>query len=418
MHMFLRGRGFICMAVVCCLFLTCLGGTAFADALQTEEIFVYFDTVYVCVNGNMMEINTLSYNDTTYGEVRRFGENLGVEVLWDGDEKRAVLNSVPVLPAYKGGEMIELSPKVLEGKRILASFGVDVYFDGEPVDCVNASGGAAPPFILDGITYLPFRAIVESFGYSVNWDSATRTMFIGELPDPMPILKAEASAEPIAETIVYGYSEMGRELVAYRIQGRGNNSKTVFMIYTQHGFEDNNWRSGEHLRASAMRIKEHFELYPEGLLDYQLVIVPVANPDGLYDGINNLYSDKKGAFGRCTFTGVDMNRDWKVGRFKAPETRALHDLIVSYLDSACMLIDFHGYYNQVYGDTAIGNEFRYEFGFKDMYARGYSAGSGYLIGYAKESFGIPHCSLIEFKDGGSVDSDKTLAVMKKLFTMI
>ena len=392
--------------------------TAFAVEIQAKEIYVYFDSVHVCINGNMVEMNTLSYNGTVYLEARRFSENLVVDVSWNYYEQRVDIKNTPVLPERKTGEKIELEPKKLEAKDIWVEFGVTVYFNEEPINCVDATGAQAPPFIWNGVTYLPVRSIVDTMGYSIGWDETTRTVFVGEVLDPMPVLKPVPVEESLVETIVYGNSEMGRELIAYRIKGLGANDKTVFMVYTQHGFEDSHWRSGESLRVSAMEVKNHFEMHPEDLADFQLILVPVANPDGLYDGVNNYYADKDGAFGRCTSTGVDMNRDWRDARFWAVETRALRDLVVSYKDTTHMLVDFHGYLNGFYGDPLIGAEFAKEFGFNDRTYIGYAASSGYLMGYAKESIGIPHCALIEYKDIWSVDTAKTVKAMKALFEKI
>ena len=42
-----------------------------------------------------------------------------------------------------------------------------------------------------------------------------------------------------------------------------------------------------------------------------MVVVPCANPDGTISGKNNYRAEIKGAFGRCTYKGKDMNRDFK-----------------------------------------------------------------------------------------------------------
>jgi len=57
-------------------------------------------------------------------------------------------------------------------------YGVNVVVDGVPQDFDADS----QPFISDGRTFLPVRAIAEALGVDVNWDGETQTVYIGETP--------------------------------------------------------------------------------------------------------------------------------------------------------------------------------------------------------------------------------------------
>lgn len=57
-------------------------------------------------------------------------------------------------------------------------FGINVVVNGRVVDFDYDSR----PFITDGRTFLPVRAISEALGYPVNWDGDTQTVFIGVTP--------------------------------------------------------------------------------------------------------------------------------------------------------------------------------------------------------------------------------------------
>ncbi len=69
---------------------------------------------------------------------------------------------------------------------VLASSGVvtkDLYYnnititlDGKHIDPRDAQGTPVEPFIIDGTTYLPVRAISEALGLYVSWDSGTNTV--------------------------------------------------------------------------------------------------------------------------------------------------------------------------------------------------------------------------------------------------
>jgi predicted deacylase len=65
---------------------------------------------------------------------------------------------------------------------------------------------------------------------------------------------------------------------------------------------------------------------------FQVVVVPVVNPDGVEHG-----------HWRSNLGGVDLNRDWRV--FSQPETAALRDFILRYAQApgarAELFVDFH-----------------------------------------------------------------------------
>lgn len=54
--------------------------------------------------------------------------------------------------------------------------GIAITLDGEKVTPKDANGNAVEPFIVDGTTYLPVRAIGDALGLNVNWDAATKTV--------------------------------------------------------------------------------------------------------------------------------------------------------------------------------------------------------------------------------------------------
>ncbi len=54
---------------------------------------------------------------------------------------------------------------------------ITVYADGELVDTTGAE-----PFIYNGTTYLPVRAIANAVGKEVNWVGETNTVYLGAMP--------------------------------------------------------------------------------------------------------------------------------------------------------------------------------------------------------------------------------------------
>ena len=54
--------------------------------------------------------------------------------------------------------------------------------DGIPIVPKDAKGNIVEPFIYEGTTYLPVRAVGEALGKAVTWDGATKTVYIGNVP--------------------------------------------------------------------------------------------------------------------------------------------------------------------------------------------------------------------------------------------
>jgi len=68
-------------------------------------------------------------------------------------------------------------------KEILASYvGVQLVVDGNLIVPKDADGNIVEPFIYEGTTYLPVRAVGEALGKSVSWDGSTKTVYVGNVP--------------------------------------------------------------------------------------------------------------------------------------------------------------------------------------------------------------------------------------------
>lgn len=57
-----------------------------------------------------------------------------------------------------------------------------IVVDGVKITPKDSSGKIVEPFIYEGTTYLPVRAISEALGQEVYWDQITKTVYIGEMP--------------------------------------------------------------------------------------------------------------------------------------------------------------------------------------------------------------------------------------------
>jgi hypothetical protein len=66
---------------------------------------------------------------------------------------------------------------------------IKIVVDGKPVSFgKDSAGNNIEPFIYNGTTYLPVRAVGEAIGKKVDWDGATQTVYLGEKPGEVSYL--------------------------------------------------------------------------------------------------------------------------------------------------------------------------------------------------------------------------------------
>ncbi len=59
---------------------------------------------------------------------------------------------------------------------------IKIYVDGVKIQPKDATGKTVEPFIYNGTTYLPVRAVGEALGKTVTWDGETQSVYLGEKP--------------------------------------------------------------------------------------------------------------------------------------------------------------------------------------------------------------------------------------------
>ena len=176
-----------------------------------------------------------------------------------------------------------------------------------------------------------------------------------------PAAAYSTTAAPVFNAYRYGTSVLGRDLACYELYNPGF-TKTAMLTFAMHGFEDGHFADGQGLKDMANAIIEYYKT--SGTLgDTRLLIVPCVNPDGLAQGTTTE------GFGRCTATGVDINRDFDANHipitkrprnytpyaFSAAESRALRDLYNIYRPD--IVLDFHGWLNYTVGDVDLARAF-------------------------------------------------------------
>lgn len=61
---------------------------------------------------------------------------------------------------------------------------IKVTLNGAAVNMVDADGVAVEPFIINGTTYLPVRAVASALGLDVNWNGQTKTVELNKSSQP------------------------------------------------------------------------------------------------------------------------------------------------------------------------------------------------------------------------------------------
>ena len=77
------------------------------------------------------------------------------------------------------GESIEKTIKVVYNQA-------KIYVNGNLVDLKDGNGKKVEPFVFNGTTFLPVRAISEALNQNVEWDAKNNSIYIGKAPNKQP----------------------------------------------------------------------------------------------------------------------------------------------------------------------------------------------------------------------------------------
>ncbi|WP_199120964.1 M14 family metallopeptidase [Pedobacter sp. ASV28] len=140
---------------------------------------------------------------------------------------------------------------------------------------------------------------------------------------------------------VIGYSIGGKPIIALN-STKSDGKKIVVVLSRQHPPEISGYMA---MTEFVETLLGNTALAKEFVKEYELVVIPMINPDGVDAG-----------HWRHSFGAVDLNRDWI--EFKQPETRAVRDYLLAKVArqqaKVYFALDFHSTYN----DVLYTNEYR------------------------------------------------------------
>lgn len=165
----------ICMLMCFVLLVSALAGAASARSGR-ENIEISYRGISISLNGQPLTpcdsygtpIEPFIYDGLTYLPVRGVAAALGLDVEWDAETDTIVLTS--------GGRASITGNAAKTHETVTREAvwrGIGITLDGAALDT-----GEAEPFIIDGTTYLPVRAIAEALGLEVGWDGASSTVIL------------------------------------------------------------------------------------------------------------------------------------------------------------------------------------------------------------------------------------------------
>ncbi len=244
-----------------------------------------------------------------------------------------------------------------------------------------------------------------------NEDLGNKNLKVQFIDEKGKVLKEEKRTFEVCKKIdiskgVYGKTGLkvagrgGSDLTYYKF---GSGPNVFFATFAIHGYEDLWGKDGQELVTIAN------DFYNRLISDYDyaiadkwtIYIFPGVNNDGLNNGWTHngpgrttLYSQAPGN------KGIDLNRSWQIGSgytrftgdrnyngtqgFQAYEAQALRDFLITHKsqNGQTLLVDLHGWMQQVIGDPEISSYYLQQFPESDRSSIG-RYGTQFLINWAR-----------------------------------
>ena len=95
---------------------------------------------------------------------------------------------------------------------------IQITLDGKALAPKDVNGAPTEPFIMDGSTYLPVRAVAEALGVDVGWDDGASTVTLSSAAAAAPLNASWAEGSAVSKSIVDYVSKVIRLLntLSYR----------------------------------------------------------------------------------------------------------------------------------------------------------------------------------------------------------
>ncbi len=163
-----------------------------------REIKITLDgTELIPVDAAGNSVEPFIYNGTTYLPVRGIANALKLSVAWDAQTSTVTLSEGGTSIAPLSGAKASVGTYL----KKIAYRDISIVLNGEKLVPKGTDGSIVEPFIIDGTTYLPVRAISEALKLSVNWNNDTNTVVLSKTKNEYKVLRVVDG-----DTIVIDYN--------------------------------------------------------------------------------------------------------------------------------------------------------------------------------------------------------------------
>lgn len=325
---------------------------------------------YVCLLGYTGDYIFIEYNTTT-GRKRAFcnKSDLGIS-----SPSSLGITHLPDLQMNQG-YLSNAKQDVSAGPGKVNSLCSYVGAIGQLESVYRQSTSGTNPYNQFGYTFIVYYAGSSLKGGFVQESSLTR----GNNPS-IPDAPSSVGQSGGFQAAYHWQTGLGGPINSYKL---GSGNKRLYLIYAQHGFEDEGYGDGIEVVNIAYKFMEYMynnrnnDNVKTILSNWTIYIVPYLNRDGITSG-----SSENGP-GRCTVKDeIDINRNWptkiyvsymdKGRNYTGPtslatvEAKGLRDMLMKsdvkpVSGSKSILLDIHGWDCETIGDTKVGNYYYEQF---------------------------------------------------------
>ncbi len=160
-----------------------LTSTVLAQTTSKEEVLHYMGVELfidqqrvIPMDVNHKVVNPFSINGTTYLPVRAIAEALGKSVDWDGETSSVLITDSETPKVQESAQEVE--KYISDDTKTLHYRDIKLYINQQLVVPKDVNGNVVEPFLIEGTTYLPVRAVSEALGKVVEWDGENKRVLI------------------------------------------------------------------------------------------------------------------------------------------------------------------------------------------------------------------------------------------------
>jgi len=159
---------------------------------------------------------------------------------------------------------------------------IKLVVDGKPVVFgKDLSGNQIEPFIYNGTTYLPVRAVGEALGKKVDWDGTTQTVYVGQKPGDVNYMTEAVEPYKVFNATVYTLNSPDK----FSMAGKNYNTGYVLGDYIDSYILFN--LDGQYEEISGVvgavrwfnTSKRNIAIYLDGELYKNIVVDPLGMPE-------------------------------------------------------------------------------------------------------------------------------------------